>query len=172
VRVPDPAEDFIVALDELLPRFAAVAAAPDTVALTEPDPALGERWDRGQVWAHLVEFVPYWMEQIQHVIEAESDQPVPFGRVKTDPDRIAAIQAGRHHPVAGQWEELENEIGDLKAFLTGLADEEWDRTGEHPTLGTMTVPQMVERFLVDHLDEHATQLESLAEPGERETEGS
>jgi hypothetical protein len=172
MRVPDPAEDFIVALDELLPRLAALAEAPDTVSLTEPDPDAEERWDRGQVWAHMAEFVNYWMEQIRLVVEAESDEPVPFGRVKTDPGRIAAIQAGRHHPVSAQWEELETEIGDLKAFLTSLKDEEWDRTGEHPTLGTMTVPQIVERFLMEHLDEHATQLESLAEPGERGTEGS
>jgi hypothetical protein len=172
VRVPDPAEDFIVGLDELVPRFAALAQAPDVAALTEPDTDTGERWDRGQVWAHMVEFVPYWMEQIRLVIEVVSDRAVPFGRVKTNPDRIAAIQAGRHHPVPAQWEELFEEIGDLKAFLTGLADDQWDRTGVHPTLGSMTVPQMVERFLVEHLDEHATQLESLAEPGERETEGS
>lgn len=172
MRVPDPAEDFIVALDELLQRFAAVAEAPDTAALTDPDPDTGERWDRGQVWAHMVELVNYWVDQIRLVIEAESDEPVPFGRVKTDPGRIAAIQAGRHHPVTAQWEELETEIGDLKAFLTSMKDEEWDRTGEHPTLGTMTVPQMVEDFLLEHLDEHATQLESLAGPDRRETEGS
>jgi hypothetical protein len=163
VRVTDPAEDFIVRLDELVPRFAALAQSPDVAALTEPDPDTGERWDRGQVWAHMVEFVPYWMEQIRVVIEVESDQPVPFGRVKTNPDRIAAIQAGRHHPVAAQWEELSEEIGDLKAFLTGLAGDQWDRTGVHPTLGSMTVPQIVERFLVGHLDEHAIQLESLVE---------
>jgi hypothetical protein len=106
--------------------------------------------------------VTYWTEQIRLVIEAQSDQPVPFGRVKTDPDRIAAIAAGRDQPLTAQWGELSSEIGDLKAFLTGLADEEWDRTGEHPTLGSMTVPRMVEQFLLVHLEEHAVQLETLA----------
>ncbi len=163
MRVPDPAEEFIVRLDELLPRLALLSEAPAADGLTEPDPDTGERWDRGQVWAHMVELVPYWMEQIRRVVEAERDRSVPFGRVKTDPGRIAAIEAGRHQPVAAQWEELSNEIGDLKAFLTSLSDEEWDRTGEHPTLGTMTVPRMVERFLLEHLEEHATQLESLTE---------
>lgn len=162
MRVPDPAEDFVLRLDDLLPRFALLSEAPDTGALADPDPDTGERWDRGQVWAHLVELVPYWTEQVRLVIEAQSDQPVPFGRVKADPDRIAAVEAGRDQPVALQWGELSSEIGDLKAFLTGLSDEEWDRTGEHPTLGSMTVPGMVERFLLEHLEEHAVQLETLA----------
>jgi hypothetical protein len=162
MRVPGPAEDFVLRLDDLLPRLGVVSEAPDTGSLADPDPDTGERWDRGQVWAHMVEFVPYWTGEIRLVIEAESDRPVPFGRVKTDPGRIAAIAASRHQPVAAQWGELSKEIGDLKAFLTGLSDEDWDRTGEHPTLGAMTVPRMVERFLLEHLEEHAVQLETLA----------
>jgi hypothetical protein len=163
VRVPDPAEDYIVRLDELSARLASLAEAPDTPAHTDPDPDTGERWDRGQVWAHLVELVPYWMDQLRTVIDSESEEPVPFGRVKTDPGRIAAIEAERHDDVGAQWERLSSEIGDLKAFLTSMVDEQWDRAGVHPTLGTMTAPQIVERFLVGHLDDHAMQLESLAE---------
>ena len=37
--------------------------------LTDPEPGTGERWDAGQVWAHLAEFVGFWLAQASHVVE-------------------------------------------------------------------------------------------------------
>jgi hypothetical protein len=58
-------------------------------ALTEADPGTGERWEAGQVLAHVAEMLPYWVRQAETV--ANGTDGVPFGRVKTDPDRVAAI---------------------------------------------------------------------------------
>jgi hypothetical protein len=161
MRVPDPAGGFIVRLDGVQPRLALLAEMPVPSALTEPDPPTGERWEWGQVWAHMVEFVPYWIGQIRLILEARTDQPVPFGRVKTDPDRIARIEAGRHESVTGLFERLSDETGDLTAFLAELSEEDWRRMGLHQTRGIMPMDRIVEQFLVGHLDEHAVQLESL-----------
>src|SRR5919198_752694 len=69
--------------------------------LTSPDPPTGERWEWGQVWAHLSEFCPYWMGQVRLVLESpQSEDPMPFGRVKSDPARVAAIEADRGRPPA------------------------------------------------------------------------
>jgi hypothetical protein len=39
--------------------------------------------------------------------------------------------------------------------------DDWQTCGLHPTLGSMTVAQIVARFLADHLEEHAAQLDEL-----------
>jgi hypothetical protein len=164
MRVPDPAEDFVVRLDEARERLAVLADADPGRDLTEPDPDTGERWEAPQAWAHMAEFVPYWIGQLRGVLDAEGDEPAPFGRIKSDPGRIAAIETGRHEPIAILWERLSAEIGDLKAFLAGLSEDDWGRRGEHQTLGVMPMERMVDRFLVGHLEEHLDQLEGLA-PG-------
>ena len=94
------------AFDTALARLRAVqarldehAAAGPPPGLTEPDPGGTERWEAGQVWAHLAEFPAYWLGQIQHILERRSagdPEPVPFGRTKTDLGRIAAIERDRN----------------------------------------------------------------------------
>ena len=143
-------------------RLAAQAADPPP-GLTEPDPTTGDRWDAGQAWAHLAEFVPYWIGQIRRVIEPGASEPVSFGRVSTDPGRLGAIEAGRVEAPAAQMARLGAAIGDARAFLAGLPIDDWRRRGVHPRLGEMDLARIVQQFIVGHLEEHATQLETLAE---------
>jgi hypothetical protein len=165
MRVADPADGLVVRLEEVHARLAILAGEPAPEGLTDPDQPTGEQWEAGQAWAHMVEFVPYWIDQAEMIMEAESEQPVPFGRIKTDPDRIAGIEARRSDPVAGLWEQLSEEMGDLKAFLVDVTDDDWRRQGVHQTRGVMDVERLVDEFLVGHLEEHADQLEGLAASG-------
>src|SRR5580704_17264318 len=98
--------------DEYLARRAAVearlaaaaASQPSPGALTGPDPESGERWARGQVWAHVSELIPYWIAQAAPVLRGQpSGEPVPFGRTKSDPERIGAIERDRREPVSMLW---------------------------------------------------------------------
>ena len=139
-----------------------VVVTPPPGALTDADAATGERWDRGQAWAHLAEFVPYWMLQADTVIAGRSDEAVPFGRVKTDPERVAAIARDRNAGVDVLWERCSRELTALDDWLALLPDEAWERRGLHQTLGEMDLARIVEEFLVGHLEEHAQQLESLS----------
>jgi len=167
MRVAEPADGFVVRLDEVLARLVVLAETPPLDALTDPGPPTGEQWDWSQVWAHMVEFVPYWIEQIRLVLDTDTHQAVPFGRVKTDPDRIAGIEVRRYEPVAGLFARLSEEVADLKAFLADLSEEDWRRTALHQTRGVMPMDRIVDEFLVGHLEEHLAQLESLAPPGAR-----
>ena len=55
-------DDYLARLDAVERRLAAAAAAePPPGALTGADAETGEQWERGQVWAHLSEFIPYWI---------------------------------------------------------------------------------------------------------------
>ena len=64
------ADGYLARLDAVEARLAALAeSSPPPDALTGADPSTGERWDRGQVWAHLAEFIPYWIAQSGPILE-------------------------------------------------------------------------------------------------------
>ena len=153
-----PAADFATRLDVALARLEAHAEAT-SAGLTPADARTGERWDEGQVWAHLAEFIPYWIVQVGVVLAA--DEPPPFGRTQTDPGRLGAIDRRRTETPEALMATVRGEAVALRDLITQLDAAAWERRGVHPTLGTLTVTQMVEEFLVGHLEQHAAQLDSL-----------
>lgn len=161
-------DEFLERLDVVEARLGTAAATePAPEALTDADPSSGERWDRGQVWAHLAEFIPYWIEQTRPVIDGQpSGEPVRFGRTHTDPQRIGAIERDRREPVAELWAATREHIALLRTFLGELSPDQWAAVGQHRTRGAMSVSQIIEEFLVGHLEQHADQLEGLRDaPG-------
>jgi hypothetical protein len=155
-------EDLIARLDAAEAHLAEHAGSVYE-ALTDAEPDTHEQWEAGQVWAHLAEFVPYWMREIEDVIGAASDDAVSFGRVKTDEGRLAAIERDRHSDVMELMSRVSSSVERLRIVLAELEPHEWDARGRHATLGEMRVAEIVERFLVGHLEEHAEQLDRLAE---------
>ena len=145
-------------------RLAALATHPPP-GLTDADSTSGERWDAGQAWAHVAEFVPYWQGEVERMLTAGVGVPVPFGRTSADPGRVGAIEAGRHEPPTEQMARLAGALALLRTYLVGLTDGQWSARGVHARLGEMTVSQIVERFIVGHLEEHADQLGKLAAAG-------
>jgi len=156
-----PAAGFLSRLDAVLARLEAHVAGPHG-GLTDADPGTGERWDAGQVWAHLAEFIPYWVGQARAVIAGPA--PVSFGRTRTDPRRVGEIARRRAEGPEALMATVREEGARLRDFLAGLPDDAWTRAGLHPTLGTLTVREMVQEFLVGHLEQHADQLDGLAPP--------
>ena len=158
--------------DELFARLAAVADRLDRAAgaadaaaggrLTDPDPDSGERWEAADVWAHVAEFPGYWLGQVRRVLERALPEPVPFGRVKSDPGRLEAIEHGRRERIADLHDRSRNGLREVEAVLRSYGEDEWTAHGTHPTVGEMDVRTIVERFIVAHLEEHADQLEGLA----------
>jgi len=157
----DELDAFVTRLEYVAMRLQQHAAAQPSSGLTDPDEPSGEQWEWGQVWAHLAEFVPYWISQMRLIVEASGGGPVPFGRTKTDPERVDAIARDRNRPAAELWSRLQGQLGDLRKFLEELPAEAWTKRGEHPTLGAMDLPRIVDAFLVGHLEDHATQLDGL-----------
>jgi hypothetical protein len=157
-----PAADFARRLDAVEARLQAHAGAeiaPD--ALTAPDLPTGERWEGGQVWAHVAEFIPYWLGEAGRVAEHGGDSPVLFGRTKSDPERIAAIARDRYRDRRLLWNRTAGDIARLRAFLSGLQPPSWETRGLHPSLGEMDLSRIVDEFLVGHLEQHADQLDGL-----------
>jgi hypothetical protein len=159
----DPSADFLRRLDAAEERLRAHAGREfPQDARTAPDPPTGERWEAGQVWAHLAEFIPYWLGEATMVIEKGVSEPVVFGRTKSDPGRIAAIERDRRTDRAALWNRIAVDLVSLRAFLVGLDDRAWSARGLHPSRGEMDLARIVDEFLVGHLEQHAEQLDGLA----------
>jgi hypothetical protein len=128
---------------------------------TQPDPGGTERWDVGQVWAHIAEFGDYWVAELRMELARQSDKPVSFGRVKTDPARIAAIEVGRDQDPHLHFATIERSAEELRSTLVAITDSDWERVGLHSTLGEMTIDRQLEEFHIGHYEEHASQLDSI-----------
>lgn len=146
-------------------RLAEHAAAPLPAGLSDPDPGATERWEAGQVWAHLAEFPDYWLNQARKIVAAASDDPVPFGRTKTDPDRVGAIERDRHTDPASLLRRVRGSLAEVTDTIRGWSEDDWNRRGLHPIRGELPMEEIVDRFIVAHLEEHADQLDGLAAAG-------
>jgi hypothetical protein len=153
--------DFEARLADITRRIDAYALAPSPAGLTAPDADTGEQWQAAQVWAHMAEFIGYWQDQIESVVGQYAGEPVPFGRTKTDPGRIAAIEVGRHEPVAELVERTRTALAGFRRYLAELGSAQRNAVGLHETRGALDVEAIVERFIVSHLEEHLDQLDEL-----------
>jgi hypothetical protein len=165
-----PTDQDAVDMDALVARLAAAEArladhaASERPGLTGADPTTGERWEAGQVWAHLAEFPGYWVGQIRAILaarDAGEPEPIPFGRTKADPGRLAAIEARRREAPLELLREVAVGIGTATALGRSLTPADWQTCGLHPTIGALAIAAVFERFLVAHLEEHASQLDEL-----------
>ena len=159
---------YVARLTAVRRRLADHAAAGPPPGLTDPVPGEEERWEAGQVWAHLAEFPAYWLEQVTTLLArraAGEPEPIPFGRTRADPARGAAIERDRHADPHALLARVMAGIDDATAELEMWPTAAFRAVGLHPRLGPMTLPQILERFIVGHLEEHADQLDLLRSRG-------
>jgi hypothetical protein len=145
-------------------RLAEHAARPLPSGLTDPDPGASERWEAGQVWAHLAEFPGFWLDQVRSILAARAggaEGAIPFGRMKTDASRTEPIERERRTAPLELLRRATAKLDELSTTLAGLPDDAWAATGLHPSLGEMGLEAIVERFVLSHLEEHADQLDGL-----------
>ena len=155
-----PAAELLGRLDRVTARLEGLRdAEPAPGALTDLDLRRNERWEWGQVWAHLAEFPDYWIGEVIGIL-AQGDL-VAFGRVQSDTARLAAIELDRTTPVAELWSRIEPALDRVRDLVENLTAEDWSLRGTHSTLGVMPMPRIVEEFLMGHLEAHADQLDGL-----------
>lgn len=154
---PARAQAWLDRLDAVERRLVHSAAAGPRPGLTEPDPGGDERWEWGQVWAHIAELGGYWLDQLDDVLAGAAS----FGRTKKDPNRVASIEAGRHADCSVHLATARRAMARLRRLVAGLGEQGWSARSAHPTLGPMGVDDILQHFLVGHYEEHAEQLEGL-----------
>ncbi|HLX33638.1 MAG TPA: DinB family protein [Candidatus Limnocylindrales bacterium] len=118
-------------------------------------------WGPPELLAHVEEYLPYWLGEIERVLAGSDAAPVPFGRVATDPVRIGVIGRDRTIPARELFARIAADAPRVAARLRQLTDADAARVGLHPARGQMTVRAMLEPFLVGHTEGHVTQLREI-----------
>jgi hypothetical protein len=127
---------------------------------TEPEASWGPR----ETIAHVQEMLPFWQGEIERVLAGQppvaGSEPA-FGRVAADELRLAVIERDRTLPLQELFDRIDAGLERFVRRLGELRDDDLEATGVHPRLGPMTVGQIVDRFVVGHLEEHVDQLREI-----------
>ena len=160
-----------VAMRELGPAVAAGEPWPLTdVYGPGPESAWGPR----EVLAHVAEMLPYWMGEIELIIDGgvtASDgggdstdaEPPAFGRLEDDPARVQIIGRDRRFPGRELLARIDAEAGRIARRFRELSDVDAGYLGRHPTRGNLTAGAIADVLMIRHIEGHVTQLqEALA----------
>lgn len=116
-------------------------------------------WGPMETLAHVAEMIPYWLGQIELILDA--DEPVPFGRMQTDVVRIGLIERDRILPVRELMARISADADRAAGRLAELGPADGERVGIHPRDGHVSVAAIAERFIAGHLEEHGRQIEEI-----------
>lgn len=119
------------------------------------------RWGPPELLAHLEEMLPYWIGEVERILDAAGADPVAFGRVSTDPVRIGIIGRDRTVPLRELFARVGADGPRAARRMRAITDAEAGRLGIHPTLGEMTIAAMFERFVTSHIEGHVEQLRDI-----------
>jgi hypothetical protein len=154
-------EAAVDALAELAPQVIAGEPWPLAEAV---GPAPETSWGPREVLAHLSEMVPFWLGEIELIIDADvvrseaEVEPPPFGRLEADPLRVAIIERDRVFPSRELLARIDVEGRRAARRLRDLNARQVELLGRHPTRGDLTVAEVADRLIVSHLEGHVTQL--------------
>ena len=155
-------------LDQLSAARARLDALRPAVEAREPwalaatfDHTPEAAWGPPELLAHCAEMVGYWDAELTRVATSDEPEPVTFGRIATDDDRLAVIRRERTRPAAELFDAIGSYADDFTAHWSAWSPMERSRIGLHPSRGEITVESGASRFIAGHLDEHAAQLEAI-----------
>jgi hypothetical protein len=160
--------DLTPLLDRLDVAARRLGATQETVQAGEPWPvgAVAEgggegEWGPTEVLAHVAEMLPYWLGEMERVVAGPpTAAATPFGRTAADPLRTLTIARDASLPARDLYDRISVSVDRYRRRLPTLSETEIGRRGLHPTRGELSVADLMERFAVSHLEDHAEQLES------------
>jgi hypothetical protein len=153
----DRLEAAAAAMTELSP--AVVAGEPWALTKTY-GPGPESEWGPREVLAHVAEMLPYWLGEIEVIIDAGEEVP-GFGRLEDDPIRVQIIGRDRRFPGRELLSRIDAEARRTAVRFRALTDAEAASKGRHVTRGELSVADIAERLLVGHVEGHVTQLREL-----------
>jgi hypothetical protein len=152
------------AMIELGPQLAAGEPWPPADVV---GPGPESSWGPREVLAHVAEMLPYWMGEIELILDAgDGGEPSAFGRLEDDEIRVAIITRDRTFPARELLGRVEAEGRRVARRLRALGDADAAAQGRHTTRGDMSVREIAERLIVGHIEGHVAQLrEAVAATG-------
>lgn len=165
-EMADRLEAAAAAMNELAPAI----AAGEPWQLTETyGPGPESEWGPREVLAHAAEMIPYWLGEIELILDAGVDATrdaagtaAPgFGRLEADPIRVQIIGRDRAFPGRELLGRIDVEARRAAGRFRALSDGEAGHLGRHVTRGDLSIADIAERLLVGHLEDHVSQLRDL-----------
>lgn len=118
-------------------------------------------WGPREVLAHVEEMLPFWLGEMERVIDGDGSAATPFGRIADDPIRIGIIDRDRSLPLRVLFARIDAGLRDWAERLPTLTPSERERIGVHPRLGEMPAAAILERFVLGHAEDHVAQLTDI-----------
>jgi uncharacterized damage-inducible protein DinB len=129
--------------------------------LTTLDPAklyqqpAENEWTIMEDLAHIVEFMPYWANEIEKLVAAPGQN---FGRTMQDAGRLQAINEHGSDDLVQIRAALPSSYARLAQVLGELKDNNLELTAHHSRFGDQTLAWFIEDFVTHHLTSHLEQL--------------
>ena len=144
------------AMIELGPRLAAGEPWPPADVV---GPGPESSWGPREVLAHVAEMLPFWMGEIELILDAGSGgEPPAFGRLEADELRVAIITRDRAFPARELLGRVEAEGRRVARRFRALSEDDAQAIGRHSTRGDLSVREVADRLIVSHIEGHVTQL--------------
>src|SRR5713101_4964748 len=112
-------------------------------------------WTIMESLAHIVEFMPYWADEIEKLVAAPGQN---FGRTMHDAGRLQAINEHGSDDLVQIRAALPGSYAHLEQVLSELKDSDLELTGHHSRFGDQTLAWFIEDFVTHHLTGHLEQL--------------
>jgi hypothetical protein len=163
--IPDDA-----ALERLGRARVAIDALRARVVAGEPWPLAADfgvgpeaSWGPREVLTHVAEMLPFWLGEMERVVEAARPpgDPLPFGRTADDAMRLGVLERDRTLPLRELFDRIDAGIGRWEARQATLTAAEGSASGIHVRDGEVPATWIRDRFVVRHLEEHVVQLEEI-----------
>jgi hypothetical protein len=114
-------------------------------------------WSATQILGHMVEMIPYWLDHCRRLIAATGEPPT-FGRTLGSPERLAGVEQGAKGSPEDLARMLHEQVREAARSIREMSAAERSKKGMHVRDGEMTVAEVIERFIVDHAEEHLVQV--------------
>ena len=118
----------------------------------------GDEWTIMENLAHIVEFMPYWGDQVAGLVAHPGQN---FGRVQQDERRLKEIRDHAHDSLAQIKALLPPSYNRLQEVLANLQDSDLQLTGVHSRYGEKPLEWFMEDFVTGHLRAHLVQMNAV-----------
>jgi len=112
-------------------------------------------WSIAYIVHHLFDAETYFATRYMNILIYENPAIIPF-----DEEKLPAALAYENRSVSGSLQGLAGIHVVMEDLLSHISDEKWNRTGNHPELGAVTLTQVLAKQ-TGHLAEHVQQIKKL-----------